>query len=134
MAIETFTLDVQRFVTKAQSNLDLVVRKVALDLFTRIIIKSPVDTGRFKGNWQVSINSIPSGTLNVLDKDGSATLSRVQGTVGQVKAGDLITLVNNLPYAVRLEYGWSTQAPAGMVRLTIQEYSGVVTKAAASLP
>ncbi|VEB42983.1 Uncharacterised protein [Chromobacterium violaceum] len=32
-------------------------------------------------------------------------------------------LVNPMPYAVKLEYGWSKQAPAGMVRLTLAEIS-----------
>jgi hypothetical protein len=66
-----FTLDIQRFVNKAKGNVDLVIRKVALDLFQTRHMKSPVDTGRFKGNWQVAINSIPPGTLDLTDKDGS---------------------------------------------------------------
>ena len=32
-----------------------------------------------------------------------------------------IYIQNNLPYANRLENGWSNQAPAGMVALTIAE-------------
>lgn len=130
-----FELDIQKFVKAAQGNIDLVVRKVAFDLFAQIVIMSPVDTGRFKGNWLVSINAIPSGVdQNKVDKSGSGTLSTIQSTVGQMKAGDVISLVNNLPYATRLEYGWSKQAPAGMVRLTIANFNSVVNKAAASVP
>lgn len=130
MADNSFTLDIDRFVKKAKGNLNLVVRKVALDLFRRVIMKSPVDTGRFKGNWQVAIGSIPGGTLRVDDKDGTATISRVTATTLGLKAGDVITLVNNLPYARPLEYGHSKQAPAGMVRLSAMEYGAVVSKAA----
>lgn len=36
--------------------------------------------------------------------------------VQPLKLGDTAYLVNNLPYAVPLEYGHSSQAPAGMVR------------------
>jgi hypothetical protein len=130
MAIGSFTLDVQRFVDKAKGNVDLVVRKVSLDMFKRVIMKSPVDTGRFKGNWQVAIGSIPAGTLEVDDKTGAATITKVTATALPLKAGDVITLVNNLPYGRRLEYGWSKQAPSGMVRLSVAEYGAVVSKAA----
>lgn len=127
---EAFTLDIQRFVDKAKGKVDLVVRKVALDLFKRVIMKSPVRRGRFKGNWQVQIGSIPSGTIEVDDKDGSATIAKVAAEVLNLKAGDTIYLVNNLAYARKLEYGWSKQAPSGMVRISVQEYGAIVKQAA----
>ena len=129
----TFEIDIQRFVDKAKGNLALVVRYVALDLFSRIIAKSPVSTGRFKGNWQVAIGSVPAGTLEICDKDGSATIERAQAAMLGLKAGDVVYLVNNLPYANRLEFGWSKQAPSGMVRTTILEYGGIVSDAVAEV-
>lgn len=146
-----FAAQVAEFVAKAKGNADLVVRKIALEMFARVIVKSPVDTGRFKSNWQVSINSVPSGTLPFAtadehrdktarkSKERSAhveapTIARVQQGALSVKAGEIIYLVNNLVYALALEYGHSKQAPQGMVRLTIVEFQGVVDAAAGSLP
>lgn len=134
MTLGSFELDIARFVAKAKGNVDLVVRKVALDMFSRVIQKSPVDTGRFKGNWQVAIRAIPSGILEIDDKSGTATMSNVAAKVLALKAGDTIYLVNNLPYARGLEYGHSKQAPSGMVRLTVQEFGAVVTKSASEVP
>lgn len=130
MSLGNFELQISRFVEKANGNIDLVIRKIALDLFKRVISKSPVDTGRFKGNWQVAIGSIPAGTLEVDDKAGSATIAKADAVALGLKAGDVIYLVNNLPYSRRLEYGHSKQAPTGMVRTSVQEYGAVVTKAA----
>jgi len=50
------------------------------------------------------------------------------GTInGKASEGDTIYLVNNLPYAQRLEGGWShRQAPNGMVALSIQKFDGKV--------
>lgn len=129
-----FTLNIQRFVDKAKGNIDLVVRRVSLDIFARVIQKSPVLTGRFKSNWQVAIGSIPAGTLDLTDPSGSATISRVDAAVLQLKAGDIIYLVNNLNYAQKLEFGWSKQAPSGMVRTTVLEFGAVVTQAANGVP
>lgn len=134
MALGSFELDIARFVEKAKGNIDLVVRKVCLDLFKRVIMKSPVDTGRFRGNWQVAIGSVPAGTLELNDKTGTATIAKVTATTLQMEAGQVITLVNNLIYGPGLEFGRSKQAPNGMVRLTVVEYGGIVNKAASELP
>lgn len=129
-----FEVQIAEFVKRAKGNVDLVVRKIALDMFRRVVMKSPVDTGRFKGNWQCAIGSVPTGVLKINDKDGTATMSRVQAAVMGLEAGQTIYLVNNLPYARPLEYGWSQQAPAGMVRTTIAEFNAVVNKAANEVP
>jgi hypothetical protein len=129
-----FTAQIAAFVEKANGNIDLVVRKVALEMFSRVIQKSPVDTGRFKGNWQVAIGSIPDGTLQLDDKAGTATMAKVTAVALQLEAGQVIYLVNNLPYAQALEYGHSKQAPQGMVRLTIAEFNAAVERAAQSVP
>lgn len=126
-----FELDIARFVEKAKGRIDLVVRKISLDLFKRVIMKSPVKEGRFKGNWQCAIGSVPDGVLAVDDKAGTATISKMTAAVAGLHAGQIIYLVNNLAYARRLEYGHSQQAPAGVVRITVAEYRGVVEKAAA---
>lgn len=126
MAIESFSLQIEKWTEETQKRVTLAVRKIALDVFERIILKSPVDTGRFRGNWQVQIGSIPTGTLEIDDKSGQVTLAKAQAEVLGVKAGDTIYLINNLPYARRLEYGWSNQAPEGMVRTTVAEYQPIV--------
>lgn len=36
------------------------------------------------------------------------------------------TVSNSQPYAERVEFGWSTQAPEGMVRITVKEWGGIV--------
>jgi len=125
-----FELDIQRYVDAANGKIDLVIRKISLDLFRRVVMKSPVDTGRFKGNWQVQIGSIPGGTLKLDDKAGTATIARVTAETLKLKAGEVIYLVNNLEYARALEYGHSKQAPKGMVRITVAEFPQVVNKAA----
>lgn len=33
---------------------------------------------------------------------------------------------NDLPYAQRVEYGWSTQAPEGMMRITIKDLPSLI--------
>lgn len=121
-----FTLDLSRFINRARSNVDLVTKKVVLDVARSVIRKSPVDTGRFKGNWMYGVGEMPSGTVDAFD-DPTA---RITGQIPTQASGKLHYIVNNLPYSIRLENGWSSQAPAGMVGTTISEYQGIVRRAA----
>lgn len=116
-----------------KGRMTLLFQKVAIEAFTRVIMRSPVDTGRFRGNWQVQIGSIPDGVLALDDRDGTATVSKATAAAQQFKPGQMIYLTNNLPYAQRLETGWSKQAPGGMVGITVQELQPVVDKALAQV-
>jgi|SRR5690242_11445466 len=128
---DKFALDLTALTVKYKGRLDAVVRKVVLDLGTRIILRSPVKTGRFRANWQYGLGAPPEGTTLEVDKSGAATLRTLtRSVVQQDAAGKIHWLTNNLPYAVRLEYGWSKQAPAGMVGVTVREYQRVVRDAA----
>jgi len=132
-----FADEVKKWEKKTADKLDLATRQIALQIFSRIIIKSPVDTGRFRGNWQLAIGSAPDGTLELDDKTGTATITKGTATSLGVNAGDIIYFANNLPYAQRLETGGypdgpkvvnghSSQAPNGMVALTVQEFKSIV--------
>ena len=120
-----FTDEVAAFAGNTERKLDVAIRKIGLELFSRVIVNTPVDTGRARANWQVAINSVPTGTLELSDKDGTAAISAADAEVSGLKAGDTIHLVNNLPYIQKLEDGSSTQAPAGMVGLAVQDFQNI---------
>ena len=117
--------DIRRFVARAERKMTDAVRKIAIACFTEVILRSPVDTGRFRGNWQVAIGTVPAGTLELDDTTGAATMSKVEVAAMGLRHGDVIHLVNNLPYGPQLEAGSSSQAPAGMVRLTAQRFPAI---------
>ncbi len=71
--------------------------------------------GRFRANWQVSLNA-PNGTqLDTIDKSGSIAIGQGRGVIRGFDLGEKIIVQNNLPYAVPLNDGHSRQAPAGFV-------------------
>jgi hypothetical protein len=134
---QTFVLDIKRFIEKTGLNVNTVIKKIFFDLSASIVSLSPVDTGRFRANWQYGLGSVPDGTVEDKDADGpvgATTISRIMGQVDPKPAGKVLYLVNNLPYAVPLEYGWSKQAPAGMVRISVQRYQDFVANAIRDLP
>lgn len=129
----SFALDLNKFAAKAGANADKVVRKVCLDLTKGIVEKTPVDTGRLRGNWQASVVVPTFGTVPTEQKDAGRVIAAAGAAIAKAP-GNVWYLVNNLPYAAVAEYGlwgagagatqkttrdgYSVQAPYGMVRVT----------------
>lgn len=140
---KSFALQIAEWVAKTKGSGDLVVRAITFKIDGRLGQRSPVGDatywqhsppkgyvgGRFRGNWQVGIGAPPAGTLAVADPTGATTIAAHAGVIGSAKAGDVIYLVNNLPYARRIEEGWSRQAPVGLVALTVVEFRVIVNDA-----
>ena len=128
-----FADQVAAFGGKTEDKMTRAVRKIALDAFSSCILMSPVDTGRFRGNWLTAVGTTPAGTVEALDPSGSTAIGRVESAVTGFEPGAVIYLANNLPYAERLENGWSKQAPAGMVRMTQQRFKPIADAVIAAI-
>lgn len=126
----SFALDVSKFVEKAKKNPEKVMRQVSIKLFSAIIKASPVDTGRFRMNWMASGGTPASGITDSTDKSGNTATGNATSFVLKSADWHEFTLTNNLPYAQRLEYGWSQQAPAGMVRTNVSRFQQLINEEA----
>ena len=123
----TFALDLSKQIEAAKAKTELVAKKTMIELFNRVIQKSPVDTGRFRANWNYSLGSPYLSTSEATDPGGSIASARATSTVvSYTLNGQSVFLTNSLPYAERLENGWSGQAPNGMVRLSVMEVQNSV--------
>lgn len=124
----TFALDLTAFCNKYDADLKMVVRKITFEVFQRVVLRTPVDTGAARANWGLSVDK-PDITYHITDGDktGTATLAKLTDGVQAWRCAGSIFMTNNLPYIGVLEYGrangtWgSKQAPNGMVRITLEE-------------
>lgn len=100
-------------------------RIVSFALLQRLMIVSPVDTGRFRGNWFLSLGK-SSREINQERRSGSA-LQEGKAVIDSATAIDYPTIIlsNNLPYAEALNNGHSKQAPRKFIE---SEISNVVRK------
>lgn len=128
-----FTLDIKNFVEKAKKNPETVARQVSFKLFSAVIKASPVDTGRFRMNWQTAGAVAPSGVIDGTDKGGAEAIGDAASYIFAASDWNEFTLTNNLPYAERLEYGWSNQAPQGMVRVNVARFNTLLEEEAAKV-
>jgi len=125
----SFATDLDKAVLNIKGFTEKQVRGTLFGLSSRIIKESPVDTGRFRGNWQASIGSPVLSTTSRLDSTGAGSINDAAVTVQGLKLGQTFYLANNLPYARRLEYGYSNQAPSGFLRINLQRVQFEINKA-----
>jgi hypothetical protein len=125
----SFTLHLKKLADKAGANADAVAKKVIIDVFSSVVEKSPVDKGTFRGNWQLGFGEVDGNTQSPDDKGGSATIAKANSELTKFDSKKITYISNSLPYAQRLENGYSNQAPQGMVRLTVLEFRRFIRKA-----
>jgi len=140
--MESFSKQINKIIKKTTKNTEKAVSGACLDITKEIIQRTPVDKGRLKGNWIPELNSRPNYSINTFDKTGSKTIAKAENKTNKIKIGDTYFLVNNLVYAPVVEYGlypkpgrektvdgYSTLAPQGMVRVTIEEVNDILKRA-----
>lgn len=99
------------------------VRVIAMAMLNEIVLRSPVDTGRFRGNNIVSVGApVYTSTVNV-DPTVAETINQGLSAMTGLEPFTQVFIQNNLPYAVPLEDGHSKQAPAGIYAVSFHGVS-----------
>lgn len=139
---------IDQFSNKAIEGIENVIKGTLWEMSSRVVKRTPVGDpnlwsfppppgytgGMARGNWFASISSPHVGTVNKIDKSGNVTLAGMADDIDRAP-GEVFYLTNNLDYMKRLEYdAWSTQAPQGMVRVTLAELNVVINEKIESLP
>ena len=120
----SFTVDLRKMIEEATGNAEEVVKLASLNLYKKIVYKTPVDTGHLQKNWNMSLRYADTTVTdmgNVTD-----TIQSAEKIISSFKLKDGIWIANNVPYAYDIEYGKSkVKAPQGMVRVSLQEFDTI---------
>lgn len=111
------------FVGVVEGELTQRVRTIAMAILNEIVLRSPVDTGRFRGNNIVSVGAPVYTATAALDRSGGATIERGLSVTTGLEPYTQVFIQNNLPYATALEDGHSQQAPAGIYAVSFNSVS-----------
>jgi len=117
-SLERFNKEVDAF-SKNLTQVQIVIfqKAIAIEAFSRIVQKTPVDTGRARGGWQMTIGAPAE----------EETFNLGEPPVPELNLGpfEIVYIANNVPYIIFLEEGrpgpGSPQAPNGMVAETFEE-------------
>ena len=104
--------DLGKHVTESiKTDSALEFKATAFELFSQVIQKTPVDTGRARGNWNITTGSPDYSTSNNTTQDFS---------IPAIDNGfPNVFIANGLNYVVALEEGRSSQAPGGIINPAI---------------
>lgn len=130
--IREFTGAIDAWCSAAGGALEDVVKMTCEDILKDLVMGSPVDTGRFRGNWQITFNQAPLYAINAYDQSGGKTIQNGSANIALFAKGTGITSIwfsNMLIYANALEYGHSKQAPNGVMGIVAIRLGTYVTEA-----
>lgn len=136
-----FALDVQKFADSFEDGAEQAIRGTTIKLFSAFVDSSPVDEGRFRGNWFVTGKQPSTKVTFNTDKNGTNTKNKIESSIAGIKDWSTFTATNNLPYSEVIEFGgykdgpnttggFSKQAPQGVVRVNIMRFNKLLTEEA----
>lgn len=108
-----------KFSLEVLKEADGLSKRIAGEMLQQVVMRSPVDSGAFRGNHRVGVGSVDttadkSQTENNALQRGLATIQSGGGL------GKIVHISNSLPYATKIEFGHSMQAPNGVYSLSFQ--------------
>lgn len=139
-----FSDEIRQFNIDFSNLSDEVFRITVIKFFGQIVQASPVDEGRFRANWFVTINR-PSVRFDLNSTISENQVNqRIERKINGVREPRGFWLTNNLPYSEVIEFGgfgdgpktsdgFSRQAPKGVVRTTAKRFSRIFNENARRL-
>lgn len=130
-------------ISKIEKNNEKIIREAGTELFSKIVDRTPVGDesrwkspaskdyrpGKLKANWLASLGSPSSVRRDDLrDTSGGSTKSAIKSVLAGWKSNLTAYLSNNQPYVDRVENGWSSQAPSGMVKRTVAGWKQILDR------
>ena len=126
----SFSLRIESWANEALGAIEQTFKDVVIQIGETLINLTPVDTGRAKGSWVLTIGTPSTVSPERYDKEGAETIAALVAEANKLEPGQVAWIVSALPYSIPLEYGHSTQAPTGMVRITVAQFQSIVREAA----
>ncbi len=90
-------------------------RDATLSVFNNCVALSPVDSGAYRASWHISEGE-PEFKWVGRQPRNAHELPEPAAPKLSTKFYRKFYITNGAPYALRLEYGWSDQAPLGVMR------------------
>lgn len=94
---------------------------IALDALRGVVLLTPVDKGRLRGNWQTTVGAPAEGDIDVTDKSGGPTIVKGAAVIGSAKKRpfEAIWLHNGVDYGEFVNDGTPKVPAVHMVEQTV---------------
>lgn len=143
MTVYRLDVDFAGFEAQFNRRTKLILQGIAQTVFNEIQSGgryspgTPIDTGFARLNWIGGIGAAfhpDAPSMSAAEAKRSPAAARQAArrqaqandrTVRELQVGGTLVLANNAPYIRRLEYGWSKQAPTGMIRNALRNVQAI---------
>lgn len=129
----SFSLDMSKAIKNITEEVEETVKGTLFSLSAKIVEGTPVGNptlwkskppkgyigGTLRGAWNASFGAPDLSISGSIDKTGAVTIGKISTTVDTLELGQTFYLTNPQPHAWRVEHGWSSQRPRGMVRVPL---------------
>ena len=90
-AVAEWSVPLDVLAARYRQRFEDVVRMATVELFSRVVLRSPVDTGRFRANWFIGYGEPDVTTTKAADLDGSMKTHQIRTALatsaGRVSSG-----------------------------------------------
>lgn len=134
--LDDFSRQIRRRGRQVEEGANRIKREVALIADRELVLETPVDTGRARSNWIVSLQApvlaerepyAPGEGLGKSERaNAQAAIEQGISRITVAMPGQTIFISNNVSYIGRLNDGWSAQAPSGFVQGAVMRAVGSV--------
>lgn len=108
----------------AKERIEKAIIEASGQVYSEVVDKTPVRSGDLRKSWEIDYGQ---GYLALAGSYGDKAQAINLGV--SYELGDDIWIRSQKPYAERIEYGYSRQAPTGMVRISIKKYKQFLDRA-----
>lgn len=120
MSKNSFFSDISLWAKEANEEVAKETAQVARTIFTMVVNRSPILTGKFVKNWIVSPVDVPYSVVGTSDWDTKIAEINSLITNDYFLKHDRVFLVNNLVYTQNVEYtGWAKTIAYAPVQKTL---------------
>jgi hypothetical protein len=139
-------MSLERFAKRMKKRADNVVREAnrtkrlaALAVDQTLVMGTPVDTGRARSNWIVSLGEPSKEIIEPYDPttkggigetaNAKAALEQGKEAINKSRPEEAINITNNVEYIESLNEGHSAQAPAMFIEAAVEAGTQAVVNA-----
>lgn len=90
---------------------------IGKEVFDGVVSRTPVRTGSLRASWRASIGAPDYSVVN--SQDTKVPLPAPIFPLTSMPLYAKLYISNGQKYVMPIEYGWSSQAPQGMIRVTL---------------
>ncbi len=114
MARGGWSMPLGGFAREVESQMSKQVNEVALFALQQLILHSPVDTGAYRGSHFITVDGEDRNL--VPERSESEALREAESILASTANQPFkrVVIQTNIAYGLRIEKGWSGQAPRGV--------------------